>query len=83
MRASLGRGCAPRPTNVVKVRILLVSDTHRALSAIDDLVERESAYAVVHAGCFGFYDDASPDRLDGRELFLRVVYGDLSAAEKS
>jgi predicted phosphodiesterase len=64
-------------------RILLISDTHGHLGLVDELAARERADAVIHAGDFGFYDDESVDRLEARELFLRVVHSNLSAAEKS
>lgn len=63
-------------------RLLLLSDTHGALSQIDELCAQVGADAVVHAGDFGFYDDGSVDRLESRELFLRVVHSQLSDADK-
>src|SRR5689334_18694434 len=63
-------------------RLLLLSDTHGALAQIDDLAARVGADAVLHAGDFGFYDDSSVDRLEARELFLRVIHSDLPDAEK-
>lgn len=65
------------------MRLLLVSDTHGHLDRIDALATSVGADAVVHAGDFGFYDDASVDRLEARELFLRVVHSDLSPDEKT
>jgi predicted phosphodiesterase len=64
-------------------RILLLSDTHGHLDLVDALAARERADAVIHAGDFGFYDDGSVDRLEARELFLRVVHSNLPPAEKS
>jgi predicted phosphodiesterase len=64
-------------------RILLISDTHGHLDLVDGLAARERADAVIHAGDFGFYDDESVDRLEARELFLRVVHSDLPPEEKS
>jgi predicted phosphodiesterase len=63
-------------------RLLLLSDTHGALAQIDELAARVGADAVLHAGDFGFYDDGSVDRLEARELFLRVIHADLPDAEK-
>lgn len=63
-------------------RLLLLSDTHGALSQIDELAAQVGADAVLHAGDFGFYDDGSVDRLEARELFLRVIHSDLPDAEK-
>lgn len=63
-------------------RLLLLSDTHGALSQVDELAARVGADAVLHAGDFGFYDDGSVDRLDSRELFLRVVHSHLGDADK-
>jgi predicted phosphodiesterase len=59
------------------MRLLLLSDTHGHLDSIDRLAREARADAVVHAGDFGFYDDDSVDRLESRELFLRVVHSDL------
>lgn len=64
------------------MRLLLLSDTHGHLSSIDRLAREARADAVVHAGDFGFYDDGSADRLESRELFLRVVHSDLPADER-
>jgi predicted phosphodiesterase len=65
------------------MRILCISDTHGHLSQINDLIEKTHADAVIHAGDFGFYDDDSVERLEARELFLRVVHSELSPAEKT
>jgi predicted phosphodiesterase len=59
------------------MRLLLLSDTHGHLDSIDRLARDVRADAVVHAGDFGFYDDGSAERLESRELFLRVVHSDL------
>jgi predicted phosphodiesterase len=64
------------------MRILLLSDTHGRLAPVDRLAQEVGAGAVVHAGDFGFYDDGSPDRLESRELFLRVVHSQLSPEAK-
>ena len=64
------------------MRLLLLSDTHGHLEPIDRLAREARADAVVHAGDFGFYDDDSADRLESRELFLRVVHSDLPAEAK-
>lgn len=64
------------------MRLLLLSDTHGHLESIDRLAREARADAVVHAGDFGFYDDDSADRLESRELFLRVVHSDLPAEAK-
>jgi hypothetical protein len=63
-------------------RLLLLSDTHGSLGQIDELAAQVGADAVLHAGDFGFYDDGSVDRLEARELFLRVVHSHLADAEK-
>jgi predicted phosphodiesterase len=63
-------------------RLLLLSDTHGALAQIDELSARVGADAVLHAGDFGFYDDGSVDRLEARELFLRVIHSNLPDAAK-
>lgn len=63
-------------------RLLLLSDTHGALAQVDELSARVGAHAVLHAGDFGFYDDESVDRLEARELFLRVIHSHLPDEEK-
>lgn len=70
------------PSDKPATRILLLSDTHGALAQVDELAARVGADAVIHAGDFGFYDDASVDRLEARELFLRVIHSILPAEEK-
>lgn len=65
------------------MRVLLLSDTHGELAAIDERARDERCEAVVHAGDFGFYDDASVGRLEARELFLRVVHSALPEEEKA
>jgi predicted phosphodiesterase len=65
------------------MRLLLLSDTHGHLAQIDDRAARARADAVLHAGDFGFYSDESFDRLEARELFLRVVHSDLPEDEKA
>jgi predicted phosphodiesterase len=65
------------------MRLLLLSDTHGHLEQIDTLAERTRADAVIHAGDFGLYDLDSVDRLESRELFLRVVHSHLTQEEKS
>src|SRR5689334_3516970 len=56
------------------MKILLVSDTHGQLDAINKLVEKTKADLVIHAGDFGFYDDSSYRRLSTRELLLLVSH---------
>src|SRR5262245_46334245 len=65
------------------MRLLLLSDTHGHLESIDRLARETRADAGVHAGDFGFYDDDSTDRLESRELFLRVVHSDLPPKTKT
>ncbi len=64
------------------MRLLLVSDTHGKLGAINELSARVQADVVIHAGEFGFYDDGSFERLTDRELRLHVVHSDLPRAVK-
>ena len=64
------------------MKILLVTDTHGQLTCLNDLAREHSADAIIHAGDFGFYEDASIDRLSGRELKLRIVHSALSDSEK-
>lgn len=65
------------------MRLLLLSDTHGHLDSIDGLARSVRADAIIHAGDFGFYDDASVDRLESRELFLRIIHSDLPADVKA
>ncbi len=65
------------------MRLLLLSDTHGHLDRIDQLARECRAEAVLHAGDFGFYDEGSADRLEPRELFLRVVHSHLPGPEKN
>lgn len=65
------------------MRLLLISDTHGHLAQVDELAQKTGADAVLHAGDFGFYDDQSVDRLEARELFLRIVHSDLPSDEKN
>ncbi|WP_223636063.1 metallophosphoesterase [Corallococcus sp. EGB] len=64
------------------MRLLLVSDTHGHLDIIERLAKEARADAVLHAGDFGFYDRESADRIESRELFLRVVHSALPADVK-
>lgn len=64
------------------MRLLLISDTHGHLEMVASLAQQTRADAVVHAGDLGFYDQDSVERLDSRELFLRVVHSDLHQAVK-
>lgn len=59
------------------MRFLLISDTHGRLEIINELAGSVQADAVIHAGDFGFYDDASYERLSDRELRLQVIHSDL------
>ena len=56
------------------MRILCLSDTHGNLSIINDLIEKEDADAVIHAGDFGFQSKDQLDRLSGRELYLEIKH---------
>ena len=64
------------------MRLLLISDTHGKLDAINELATRTRADAVIHAGDFGFYDDSSYERLSERELELHVRHSELLTIEK-
>jgi predicted phosphodiesterase len=64
------------------MRLLLITDTHGKLDAVNDLAAENSADAVIHAGDFGFYDDMSVNRLSKHELKLRIVHSDLSRSDK-
>lgn len=63
------------------MRILLVSDTHGELGAINQLAAAERADCVIHAGDFGFYDDGSVRRLARREIQLRIKHSHLPRRE--
>ncbi|NPD23116.1 metallophosphoesterase [Corallococcus exiguus] len=64
------------------MRLLLISDTHGHLDIIERLAKDARADAVLHAGDFGFYDHGSADRIESRELFLRVVHSNLPSDVK-
>src|SRR5690349_9906762 len=55
-------------------RILLISDTHGNLDAINEKAEQVQADMVIHAGDFGFYDNDSVKRLSQRELRLLISH---------
>ena len=59
------------------MRILLITDTHGDIDAINALIERERADACIHCGDFGFYDDKSVERLSTREKRLRLKHSHL------
>lgn len=61
------------------MRFLLLSDTHGRLGIVNQLARAVGADAVIHAGDFGFYDEASYDRLSDRELRLHVAHAGLDA----
>ncbi|NBD08410.1 metallophosphoesterase family protein [Corallococcus silvisoli] len=64
------------------MRLLLISDTHGHLDIIERLAKESRADAVLHAGDFGFYDGGSVERIESRELFLRVVHSKLRGDAK-
>ena len=43
----------------MRMRFLLISDTHGKLGIIDELASHIRSDIVIHAGDFGFYDDGS------------------------
>lgn len=55
-------------------KILLLSDTHGDLDLINSLVEKIGADLVIHAGDFGFYNEASLYQLSHRELRLLITH---------
>lgn len=55
-------------------RILLISDTHGNLDAINEKIAKTNADMVIHAGDFGFYDENSINRLNPRELRLLICH---------
>ena len=56
------------------MKMLLVSDTHGKLDAINKLVEKTKANLVIHAGDFGFYYDSSYRRLYIRKSVTIIIY---------
>ena len=65
------------------MRLLLISDTHGKLDAVNELAARAQADAVIHAGDFGFHDDGSYERLSEREIGLQISHCDLPRDEKA
>ena len=61
---------------------LLISDTYGKLGIINELVAETQADAVIHSGDFGFYEDASYERLSERELRLHIVHSTLPPEER-
>ncbi|MBS0358506.1 MAG: metallophosphoesterase [Proteobacteria bacterium] len=55
-------------------KILLISDTHGNLDAINEKAIQTKADFVIHAGDFGFYDETSIYHLSQRELRLLVTH---------
>ncbi len=64
------------------MRIAAISDTHGNLERINTIARETEADAVLHAGDFGFYDDASAARLSDRELNLHVLHSSLPEDER-
>lgn len=65
------------------MRVLLISDTHGHVDRIQEYAEHAKADVCIHAGDFGFYDDASIDGMNQRELYLQVKHSDLPEGEKT
>ena len=65
------------------MRLLLITDTHGHLDAINELARTTQCDAILHAGDLGFYDEESADQLTNRELGLHIFHSDLSPAEKN
>lgn len=63
------------------MRFLLISDTHGELDAVNELAVAECADCAIHAGDFGFYDDASVQRLSRREIQLAIKHSKLPRSE--
>lgn len=59
-------------------RILLLSDTHGNIDIINDLAMGKKVDFVIHAGDFGFYDEASIKRISPRELLLLITHSPCS-----
>ena len=65
------------------MKILLISDTHgRNIDLISAYAEEMKADICIHAGDFGFYDNASIDAMSQRELFLQLKHSDISEDRK-
>lgn len=65
------------------MKILLISDTHGHVDRIPEYAEHAQADICIHAGDFGFYDAASADGMNQRELYLQVKHSDLPKNEKA
>lgn len=55
-------------------RTLLLSDTHGNIDIINTLVEKTKVDMVIHAGDFGFYNEASYKNISSRELLLLISH---------
>ena len=64
------------------MKILLITDTHGKLAVINEIAHDNGVDAVIHAGDFGFYDNASVGRLSARELKLHIVHSNIKSEEK-
>ena len=65
------------------MKILLISDTHgRNINLISAYAEEMKADICIHAGDFGFYDNASVEAMSQRELFLQLKHSDMSEDRK-
>ena len=65
------------------MKILLISDTHgRNIDLISAYAEEMKADICIHAGDFGFYDNASIDVMSQRELFLQLKHSNLPEDRK-
>ena len=76
------KSCEKIGYQIDPMRLLLISDTHGKLGAINELSSIVQADAVIHAGDFGFYDDESFERLSDRELRLHVTHSRSAACRK-
>lgn len=63
------------------MRLLLLSDTHGELGAINELAAAERADCVIHGGDFGFYDDESVKRISRREIRLVIKHSYLPRSD--
>ena len=66
------------------MKILLVSDTHgEHIELISAYAEEMKADICIHAGDFGFYDDASVNAMSYEELKLLIKHSSLPDEQKS
>ncbi|CEH15549.1 hypothetical protein CBOM_03848 [Ceraceosorus bombacis] len=61
-------------------RLLCIADVRGNLSSLNALAREHNAQAIIHTGDFGFYEQASFDRISDRTLRHLVQYSTLISA---